>query len=107
MSLKEAANASATKNWGWCDQHCQPHCKHGHYHTASKLQVARVDILDDPDCVSFNLNLQSYLHKSQVQNIILVNLTLCNMQTANYIIWVIIHPCYNPPLDIIDSLRGM
>ena len=55
LPLKEAANASATKNWGWCDQHCQPHCKHGHYHTASKLQVARVDILDNPDCVSFAL----------------------------------------------------
>ena len=90
LPLKEATNASATKNWGWCDHHCQPHCKDGHYHTASKLQVARVDILDDPDCVSFNLNLQFYLHKSQKQNIILINLTLCTMQTTNYVIWVLI-----------------
>ena len=89
LPLKEATNASATKNWGWCDQHCQAQCKDNNYHTASKLQVARVDILDDPDCVSFNLNLQFYLYKLQKQNIILINLTLCTMQTTN-VIWLII-----------------
>ena len=66
LTLKETTNASATENWGWCDKHCHPHYKNGHYHSASKLQVARVDILDDPDCVSFNLKLQFYNHRSKI-----------------------------------------